>query len=239
MRWLTSLRRTRLARRLDSYPPYRAPFPDDHFKLSVEQAQANLDYLLAHRAERLAVLGELLAEENIDLRAGLVADDYKPLLDALHGWAKSEWPGIHDRKIASFNTRLSSTREGPEIAYSLVMDVAILLGELIVTRRPVFVWSLDLDPENGPAGSDPASFDNAMDSYKRPVVQIPKGGPFPTIILDVEAIVAYKYSAARGSVTWALNGFYHLVNDAVSGAYEEYWVAEAQRAAESGTNVPR
>jgi hypothetical protein len=233
MRWLTSLGRTKLARRLDSYPPYRAPFPDDHLKLSVEQAQANLDYLLAHRAERLAVLGELLAEENIDLRAGLAADDCKPLLDALHGWAKSEWPGIYDRKIASFKIWLASTREGPEIAYSLLLDVAILLGELIVTRRPQFVWSLDLDPENGP-GLDASLPDDAMVTYKRPVVQIPKGGPFPApIILDVEAIVAYKYLTAREPVTWALNDFHRLVNDAVNGAHEEYWLAEAQRAAES------
>jgi hypothetical protein len=225
MRWLPSLAgRSKLERRLSSYAPYQAPFPGDPLKLSVDQVQANLDYLLDHRAERLARLGELLADDDIDVRAGLAADDCKPLLVAVHGWAKTEWPGIHDRRIASIRGWRASTRTGAEIVYSLLMDVAILLGELIVTRRPQFVWSLDLDPENGP-GSDPASPDDAMETYKRPVVQIPKGGPFPApITLDVEAIVVYKYLKAREPVTWLLNDFHRVVDDAVSGAYERFWL---------------
>jgi hypothetical protein len=227
MRWLPSLAgRTKLARRLSSYAPYQAPFPGDPLKLSVDQAQANLDYLLAHRAERLDRLGELLAHDSIDVRAGPVADDCKLLLDAVHGWAKAEWPDIHDRKVASIKGWLASTRTGPEIVYSLVMDVAILLGELIVTRRPQFVWALD--PENGP-GCDPASPDDAMETYQRPVVQIPKRGPFPApIILDVEAIVAYKYLKAQEPVTWLLNDFHRVVDDALSGAYERFWLTERQ-----------
>jgi hypothetical protein len=224
MRWLTSLAgRTRLAQRLSSYASYQAPFHGDPLTLSVDQAQANLDYLLAHRAERLIRLGELLADDNINVRAGLAADDCKPLLDAVHGWARTEWPGMHDRKIASIKAWRASRRAEPEIMYSLLMDIAILLGELIVTRRPQFVWSLDLDPENGP-GSSPH---DAMESYKRPVVQIRKGGPFPApIILDVEAIVVYKYLQAQQPVTWLLNDFHRLVEGALSGAHERFWLAQ-------------
>lgn len=224
MRWLEAFGvRTeggRLAQRLGSYPPYQAPFPGHPPALDLAQARANLDYLLAQRTERLANLDGLLADDGIDVRSGLTADDPSPLLDGLHHWAKTQWPGLHDRKLASTATWLRSSRDGPEIVYSLLMDVAILLGELIVRRRPRFVWSLDLDPENGPGGI-PGAPDDFMTSYKRPVVMIPKGGPLlAPIILDVEDIVVMKYLQAKQPTSWLLNDFRRFVVDARNGAWE-------------------
>lgn len=210
----------RLAQRLRSYPPYQAPFPGHALDLDLAQAQANLDYLLAQRTERLTILGDLLDDDRIDVKTGLTADDPAPLLDGLHQWAKTQWPGLHDRKLATTETWLRSSRAGPEIVYSLLMDVAILLGELIVRHRPRFAWSLDLDPENGPGGI-PGDPDDFMTSYKRPVVMIPKGGPLlAPVILDVEDIVVMQYIQAKQPVGWLLNDLSRVVVDARNGAWE-------------------
>ena len=56
----TQPRETRLKRLLAGYLPYRIPHRGAGRRLSSAQAEANLDYLLDHQEERLAIVSALL-----------------------------------------------------------------------------------------------------------------------------------------------------------------------------------
>lgn len=217
-----------LVRRMESYPVYRAPYPGVPWSLSILEAEANLSYLLENRQERLRILSNVLSEGGVNLASDLSTADSSDLLAQLHTWTKRHWPGIFDRRLGSTDRWLASSREGREIVYSLLMDVAILLGDLVVTRKPQYMWSLDLDPENE---NDPLKGKDGMLSYKRPVVQIPKGGPFPApIILDFEDIVVGLYRRVESPVFGLVNEIGRAASYAIDGAYEAFWLAEARKA---------
>lgn len=200
---------------LQSYPPYEAPYRGPPSALTIMQAEANLQYLLTHKEQRLRDLSRFLGGMGVDITTALNGGDVGPALDALHVWAKREFPKIHDPEIAKRSVWLASTRTGREIVYSFLMDIALLLGELVITRRPDFRWGLDLDPDN---------VLDEMYSVKRCVVQIPKAEPFPApIILDFEEIVVGQYWNARSPVFGLLNDLARPVKDAISGAYERPW----------------
>jgi hypothetical protein len=211
-----------LATRLQGYPPYTAPHAGPPTAWTLEQARANLDYLLEQREERLQVLGALLAADGIDIRAALDGADPKSLLDSLHAWANDRWPALHDPKIAHEAVWLRSNRRDAEIAFSMVMDVALLLGELIVRRHAGYRWDLDLDEVNGRDG---------MESYLRPVLLLPAHGAMPAgVVLDLEAIVVHRYLHPEYRTTRLLNDWARLVEDAVSGSYEAFWTTPAANA---------
>jgi hypothetical protein len=161
---------------LRAYPPYDAPFRGPPSALTVEQAEANLQYLLTHNEQRLRDFSRFLGGVGVDVTDALNGGDVGPPLDTLHGWTKREFPKIHNPRIAKRSVWLASARTGPEIVYSLLMDIALLLGALVIARRPDFRWALDLDPDNVADG---------MDTVKRPVVQVPKAEPFPAPIIDL------------------------------------------------------
>lgn len=201
---------------LEAYPPYEAPFRGPPSALTLEQAEANLQYLLTHNEQRLRDLSRFLSGVGVDVTAALNGDEVGPPLDALHAWTKRDFPKIYDQRIAKRSVWLASTRTGPEIVYSLLMDIALLLGALVIARRPDYRWALDLDPDNVADG---------MQSVKRPVVQIPKAEPFPApIILDFEAIVVGDcYLRTRSPIFGLTNDLGRVVKDTISGGYERPW----------------
>lgn len=165
------------------------------------------------------MLGDLLAAEDIEAKPALDGGDWRPLVDALHRWANARWPALHDPNIATEAAWLRSTRCDGEIVYSMLMDVALLLGELIVRRHPAYRWDLDLDEVNGRGG---------MRSYLRPVLQLPAYGAMPSaVVLDLEDIVVNRYLHPEHKSNQLLNEWARVVEDAVSGGYEAAWTAPA------------
>jgi hypothetical protein len=230
MQWFSKkdARERYLVRRLKSYPAYRAPYAGVPWSLTIQQAEANLLYLLENRQQRLRILGDVLSEGDVNLASDLSTADPSDLLAQLHTWTKRYWPSLFDRRLASIDTWLASSREGREIVYSLLIDVAILLGDLVTTKNPHYMWSLDLDPENE---NDPLKGKDGMLSYKRPVVQIPKGGAFPApIILDFEDIVVALYRRGDSPGFGLINEIGRAASYAISGAYETFWLEEARKA---------
>ena len=213
--WLDGLlgkRRTesRLAQQLRSYPAYAAPHAGPPSGWTLEQAQHNLRYLLEQREQRLATIGALLQHEGVDVQPALAGANAAPLLAALHRWALEQWPSIRRPQLVSRDAWLRSTRAGDDIAYSMLMDVAILLGELIVRRRPTIGWGLDLDEVNGRDG---------MVSYLRPVLLAPRQGLAPEP-LDLEAIVVGRLRNIDSPAEALVDNWAQVVSDAASGAYE-------------------
>ncbi len=214
--WFAGLKRTgagsnSLARRLADYPPYRAPNAGPPRRWTPAQARENLDDLLAHRDERLALLGGLLREAGIDPAPALAGGDPLPLIDQLHGWAESGWRTLRPADPQSRTRWLALSREGVDIAFSLALDVALLLGELIRRHDPRWTWALDEDPGNRRDG---------MLSAMRPVLLLPSAVPgMPDSQLDLEHIVVSRY-LEPDDVAHELNPWRRIVSHALDGRYD-------------------
>jgi hypothetical protein len=156
----------------------------------------------------------LLTQFDLDVSAGLTADDPRPFLDGLWRWSCAEWPTVHDAAFLPIDVWLNSSREGPEIIFSMLMDVGILLGELVLARRADYHWALDLDQQN--AADD-------MVSWQRPVVLRPADDVVPVIFFDFEDTARTSYVRCTSTPYRILNDLGREVLDAISGAHEVAW----------------
>jgi hypothetical protein len=201
-----------LALRLQAYPPYDAPHAGPASNWTLQQAEDNLNHLLAHREQRLQLLGALLREQGIDPAPALAGGDCGPLLGALWQWSLREWPALRGPKMPERGEWLASTRRGAQIAYSLLMDLSLLLGELIVRRRASIQWGLDLDE---------SSRRDDMQTYRRPMLLVDRqaAGREP-FALDIEDIAVSRYRYIDSPTQGLVDEWARVVNDAVSGAYE-------------------
>lgn len=198
--------------RLRGYPPYEAPHAGPPAALTLAQAEDNLEHLRLHRAQRLVLLGAWLDSEGIDIRPGLSGGDPTGLLDALHGWAHVCWPAWHDPAIAQREVWLRSRRTGPEIVYSLLFDVALLMGELISQRHGGYRWALALD--EGTGGDD-------RRGCRRPVLLWPAQGMLPSPVqLDLEGIVVSRYLRRQRASDRFSNAWAEMVTRAVASGRE-------------------
>jgi hypothetical protein len=204
-----------LPARLRRYPPYRAPHRGPPSLWTLDQARENFDRFGAARDERMGHVASLLREYGVDLSGALAGGDYLPALEALHAWVNDRWPALHDPAIATPAAWLASSREGREIVYSLVLDIAIVLGELVVRRRPAYAWRLHLDEIDGR---------DDMPSYRRAVVAMAPVGLMPAaIVLDFEELVASRYWSPGSAAERLSNGWARTVTDAIDGRYEAAW----------------
>ncbi|MET0208884.1 MAG: hypothetical protein ABW220_07555 [Burkholderiaceae bacterium] len=212
--WLKKIAPARpsLDRRLAAYPPYEIPHPGPGQALTLDQAQTNLDYLLAHRQARLAAFAALLRDEaGIDAAPALAGEDPAALLGALHTWLNQVLPPLLDRhpELTTAARWLSSRRSGEEIVFSFLMDLALLVGELIIVGRPSFSWKLDLDPRNRKDG---------MQSWQRPVLiaHRPDGSQ---VELDIEEGAFFRFVQSRRSSA-LINEWLTVVREARAGGYD-------------------
>lgn len=208
----------RLKGLLAGYPPYRIPHPGHGWTLTLARAEANLAYLLDHKAERLCIAGGLLAEFGLDLDAALAAPDPKPFLDALWRWSAEEWPAVYDRRLTTLDAWLNSTRDGRDIALSMLMDVAIALAEVVLVRRPDYGWALDFDPEN--KGETEGE---GMKSWQRPVLLRPADGIVPAFGFDFEGAVWNDYTRCISPSYKIDNHLSRNIMGIISGAHEQFW----------------
>jgi hypothetical protein len=209
---------SRLKRLLKRYPPYRIPHRGYGWDLTLAQAKENLAYLLANRQQRLEIVNRFLSEFGLDLTAALAADDPKPFLDALWRWSLAEWPFVHDPAFTTTAAWLNSTREGPQIVFSMLMDIAIAVAEMVLVRRPGYTWALDL------------ALDHQADdrvSWQRPVLLRPARRKVPAILFDVEDVVHGQYSICKSTPDDVPNHLEMMVLDAVSGAQKTVFRQQA------------
>ncbi len=224
MQWLRRLAGGRapgwLAGLLAAYPPYAVPHPGPGRGLSLAQAEANLAYLVAHRGERLAVVEALLSECGVGMEGAFGESDPGPFLDRVWAWIRAEWPAVHDPALAKQDRWLHSGRAGGEIVYSLVTDMAILMGEVVLSRRPDFGWALDLDPRN-------EGDEDGMVSQRRPCVIRPADAEVPAILYDPEGQVQGAYAFCTSPTYFWLNHLGQGAMDMIGGAHERHWRQEA------------
>ncbi len=196
----------RLPRLLASYPPYATPHPGDARSLSVAQAEENLAYLLDVRERRLQIVAELLGHFGIDLHAGLEAEDPRDLLAALDRWARDKWPTVYRPSLTGGPlTWLALPKQGPHIVLAMLMDVAIVLGEIVTAKRPDYAWRLDLAPDN-----------REMLTYQRAVLaKAPDDPRWTATPLDFEYVLLGNFDwFARGLGGYPLG---YMVEAALAG----------------------
>jgi len=199
-----------LASRLAGYPAYRAPHAGPPRQWTPAQARENLQYLLAHLDERLAALSALLRAQGIDPAPALAGGDPLPLVDQLHDWATAAWPALLRPGQSTLSHWLASSREGGNIAFSMALDTALLLGELIRRRDPRWTWALDEDAGNRRDG---------MVSAMRPVLMLrgTKAG-LPDVLIDLEDEVVGRLR--KPDMSYPTNPWRATVSDALAGRYE-------------------
>lgn len=145
--------------------------------MSVAQGEENLAYLLDVRERRLRIVAELLGHFGIDLYAGLTAGDPRDFLQSLDLWARAQWPTAYTRPLDRLRVTGSAEsvpKVGDYIVLSMLMDVAIVLGETVTRRRSDYSWQLDTDPRRR----------NTL-TYRR-VVLVKEFGQLPPLAFDFE-----------------------------------------------------
>lgn len=136
--------RTRLETLLDDYPRYIRPYPGSGKMLTDDKARANLEHFLSVKDERLAAVTALLARFGLDARRAMTGDP-KPFLKRLADWISRDWPAIRDAQQADYKTWHNGPRGG-RADLTLIVDIAILLGEMLAARRPELSWQVMLGP---------------------------------------------------------------------------------------------
>jgi hypothetical protein len=205
-----------LAARLLSYPAYEAPHSGPGTALSPDQAAENLacfEQVLPQRLQQVSAL--LLEVAGIDTRAALAdpSTHAAALADELQRWALAQWPALPaEGGLARW---LHSRRSGEHIVFSMLLDLAILLGELIRRGNPDWHWGLDLDPGNLADG---------MPSARRIVLlAAPVGTHTTPFVLDVEDIVVHRFLHGDDPAQRLLNPLRRLVEEGLRGDAMAYW----------------
>lgn len=207
-----------LADRLSGYPAFVAPHPGPGRALSDAQAQANLAHFQAALPQRLQGIQALLqTEAQIDTTPAL--DDptrhATALTDALQRWATARWPALPPHPRPPESHWLHSRRDGDDIVFSLLLDLAILLGEVIRRGNPAWHWGLDLDPQN--IADDMASARRVV-LLADPVSTLTQ--PF---VLDVEHVLVHRFLHADDAGQRLLNPLRRLVEDGLRGEAMAHW----------------
>ena len=175
---------------LAHYPAHVPPHRGWGKQLTPEQAQQNLDWFRQTLPERLATLRALTAETGLTLSQAPVQslDEAKDLVARLIDWTRICWPDepyrpehLHDDDYWA-----RSDRTGDDAIFSVVLDVATLLGETIRAGRSEWRWGLDM----ARAGRGP----QPMFSARRVVLFTPPlGEQRAPCMMDMEALVLERY----------------------------------------------
>ncbi len=201
----------RLAARLKEYPPYEIPHPGPPKALSEREANENLEFFLDQRTGRIDALDTLLREDGIALKDSLASGTVSPLVDQLHQWADSTWPGAIAAERRDRDVWQCTHYRGEDILYAVALDTSVALGELVRFHQPRFEWAIDRLPDNVADG---------MPSVNRVVLISPSPiVPSSWTLLDWEAVVA-GVVFQPGQDRWrVVNDWKYMVTNAMEGRY--------------------
>lgn len=174
---------------LAHYPAHVPPHRGWGKQLTLEQAQQNLDWFRQTIPERLAALRALAADTGLALGEAPVSslDEARHLVVQLIGWTRACWPDAPYRtEHKSYDDWAASDRTGDDAIFSVVLDVATLLGETIRAGRSEWRWGLDM--ARASLGHQP------MLSARRVVLLSPLLGPQQVVThMDLELLVLDRY----------------------------------------------
>ena len=175
---------------LAHYPAHVPPHRGWGKQLTPEQAQQNLDWFRQTLPERLATLRALTAETGLTLSQAPVQslDEAKDLVARLIDWTRICWPDepyrpehLHDDDYWA-----RSDRTGDDAIFSVVLDMATLMGQWVMAGRPEWRWGLDMSRAS--LGHQP------MLTARRVVLTTPLlGTQRVPCMMDMEMLVLGRY----------------------------------------------
>ncbi len=173
---------------LHRYPAHAPPHPGHARDLTPEQAQANLNWFLASLPERLQVLDGLLTEFGVPTRpAADTPEGRQAWVGQLIDWTRRCWPAQPYRpEHLDKDVWLKVARIGDDAIFSVTLDLATLMGEVIKSACPAWRWGLDMASAN--MGGQP------MLTARRVVMTTaPLGSKGIRVIRDWEAAIVAHY----------------------------------------------
>lgn len=182
-------RRAQFKQALAAYPSHVPPHRGLGRQITPEQAQQNLDWFQQTIPGRLAALRALSANTGLALGDAPVRslDEAKSLVARLIDWTRACWPDAPYRvEHKSYEHWAMSGRSGDDAIFSVVLDVATLLGQTIMAGRQDWRWGLDMARSS--LGHQP------MLSARRVVLLSPLLGSQPVSThMDLEILVLDRY----------------------------------------------
>ena len=166
-------------------PPHRGLGPD----ITAEQAQANWDWFKLTLPTRLATLRDLCARTGLTLSETPVnsVDEAIDLTARLIEWTRACWPDkpyLSEHKDRHYWAM--SARTGDDAIFSVVLDVATLLGQIIMDGRKEWRWGLDMARSS--LGHQPSL------TARRVMLMSPLlGQQRHALLKDMEALVLSRY----------------------------------------------
>ncbi len=145
----------------------------------------------------------------IELSPALNGGDYNSVINELYQCAQNEWPSAIKHPIPTRSVWRQTNRCADEIIYSVIMDRAIFLGEIVIHHRPAFTWVVDLDPDN---------FYDQMASARRIVLQASSLlHPGKNVIVDWEELSVAMLIYSQSASNRAINLWQRACSEAISG----------------------
>lgn len=180
---------------LAAYPTHAPPHKGYGHQLTPDQAQQNLDWFRDSLPQRLTSLRALLAGTGLLLRdEDLSPDTLDAALDLVRrliDWTRACWPGApYQPRHLSEADWLASDRQGDDAIFSVVLDVATLMGQWVMAGRPEWRWGLDMSRAS--LGHQP------MLTARRVVLTTPLlGTQRVPCMMDMEVLVLERYLKPR------------------------------------------
>ena len=185
-------RRARFRTALHHYPVHVAPHRGFAQELTPEQAQANLDWFTASLPMRLAALRALLADFELDLPTpqGLSLAEAEALMSQLIDWTHGCWPQApYSPEHLQDSYWLHCDRLVDDAIFSVTLDVASYIGQMVIGLQPAWRWGLDMSA---------ASLRGPMLTSRRVLLTTaPLGKRQLRNALDWEALVVQRYREPR------------------------------------------
>ena len=210
-----------LLQRLQSYPAIQLPHTGEAIELKPDAVDENFTYWQRILPERLILIRGLLSEYGINWPQELDTCEYNELLTQTREWARKHWPVLATLVKSDAITRWQEQQKSADcIVFTLVSDVSLLLGELIIAKRPSFKWGIDTDEKNR---------DDAMGSVNNLVLLSHwASNPNTQVEIFIEGTVVVSVLHPNDSSERLLNNWLYLVDNAISGGYEGNSSKESQ-----------
>lgn len=176
---------------LAAYPAHVPPHKGYGHQITPEQAQQNLDWFRGSLPERLASLRALLANTGLPLQdEDLSPDSLDTALDLVRRlieWTRACWPSApYQAEHKSYDHWAMSARNGDDAIFSVVLDMATLMGQWVMAGRPEWRWGLDMSRAS--LGHQP------MLTARRVVLTTPLlGTQRVPCMMDMEMLVLGRY----------------------------------------------
>ena len=139
---INKLEQRKLAKLLDQYPKYHPPHKSKPCDLSLDQARENHAFLMDSLPRRIEYIQTLLAEFSLHLDHETLSRDSIFALDA---WAYQYWGVVYSKKLfQDIYFGYPFNFQGRDLAVrSMILDVALLIGEIYVAKNVKAKWELD------------------------------------------------------------------------------------------------